>query len=141
MFSSCFCSSSLFISSFCFSFLSFDGFLLYYNTLEFLSFSFVWIYWMFLICGYPGVQVCWPMTISTCFKLIVIQVQTHSKRSTFFTTLPHILYFWCNYLFIVVTVAFTFFCLLISILLSSVVGPQSLLCIYFFSIGSYFFST
>ena len=49
----------------------------------------------FLICGYHGVHVSWTITTPTCSELIVIQVQTHSKRSTIFTSLPHILWFWC----------------------------------------------
>lgn len=52
LFSSCFC-SSLFIS----------------------SFSFFFCGLMVLICLYPGFQVYWPMSISVCFELIIIQVQ------------------------------------------------------------------
>lgn len=40
---------------------------------------------MFLICGYHGIHIGWPA--SPCFKLVLIWIQTHSKRSTFFTPL------------------------------------------------------
>ena len=72
---------------------------------------------MFLICGYHGVQVYWLITISTCFKLIVIQVQTHSKRSAFLLLSPTC----CDFdvlfyiiillllLFIIVIITFTIF--------------------------------
>ena len=45
---------------------------------------FLCIYCMFLVCGYHGVCICCPITISTWFKLIIFQVQKHSKRFTFF---------------------------------------------------------
>ena len=41
-------------------------------------FGFV-IYYIFLIYGYHGIQVCWSITISTCF--IVIQIQAYSAKS------------------------------------------------------------
>ena len=78
LYSSCYCSFSLFISSsFCFFFC---GLMIFFcSMLEFFYFSFLCIFYMFLICDYPGLQVYWPIIISTCFKLIVMQVQTHSK--------------------------------------------------------------
>ena len=85
-------------------------------------FWFLWICYMFLICGYDGVHVCWPMTVSACFKLIVIQVQIHFKRSSFI--LSYLMF--CDFavlfyifmlillLFIIVIIAFTLVCFLIS---------------------------
>ena len=46
--------------------------------LKFISIWFV-IYYIFLIYGYHGIQVCWSITISTCF--IVIQIQAYSAKS------------------------------------------------------------
>ena len=80
-------------------------------------FWFLWIYYMFLICGFDGVHVCWPMTISACFKLIVIQI--HFKRCSFmlsslmfcdFAVLFYI-FMLILLLFIMVIIAFTFSCL------------------------------
>ena len=80
---------------------------------------------LFLICGNHGVQDCWPTAIPPCFTLKVTQVQTHSKRFTFYTPVLHILWFWCSTLhfhadpFTVypVRIAFTIFnCFLISVL-------------------------
>lgn len=62
----------------------FDDFHLYYAQVSFyLVFR---IYYIFLIYGYHGFQVCWSITISTCF--IVIQIQAHSKCSKFFYSPP-----------------------------------------------------
>ena len=36
------------------------------------SFWFIWIYCMFLICGYPLFQVCLHLPLSTCLRLVVI---------------------------------------------------------------------
>ena len=33
---------------------------------------FLCIYYKFLFCGYQRIQICWPRTISACFKLVVI---------------------------------------------------------------------
>ena len=74
---------------------------------------------MFLICGYDGVHVCGPMAISACFKLIVIQVQIHFKRSSLilsslmfcdFAVLFYI-FMLILLLFIIVIIAFTLSCL------------------------------
>ena len=68
---------------------------------------------------------CWPVAIPPCFTLKVTPVQTHSKTSTFYTPVSHILWFWCSTLhfhadpFTVypVRIAFTIFnCFLISVL-------------------------
>ena len=75
-----------------------------------------------LICGYQDVHICWP--ISTCFKQIVLQVQTHSKRSTFFYSLSSLcifdlifyIFMFIPLLTIVVILECIIFCLLISIL-------------------------
>ena len=77
-----------------------------------------------LICGYQDVHICWPITISTCFKQIVLQVQTHSKRSTFFYSLSSLcvfdlifyIFMFIPLLTIVVILESIIFCLLISIL-------------------------
>ena len=81
---------------------------------------------IFLICGYHGVQVCWPIPLYACFELSVILVQTCEKISSFF--LPRPQPFWdfdaIFYLFgpilllcIVVIIMFTvFFIVLIYVL-------------------------
>ena len=38
------------------------------KMLKFLSFCFLWICCMFLICGYHEVLVCWPVIMCTFFK-------------------------------------------------------------------------
>lgn len=44
--------------------------IIFLNTmLVFLSFTFLCTYCRFLICSYHGVGICWPIIISTCFKL------------------------------------------------------------------------
>ena len=79
--------------------------ILFCSVFEFLSFCFLWIYCMFLICSYHGVQVCLPITISTCFKLVVIQVQTDSKSSAFLCfPLPHFMIYVLFYLFMPVVI-------------------------------------
>lgn len=53
------------------------------------SFWFLWIHCMLFISAYPVFQICWPLPISTCFRLVVSHIglnifYTHThKRSTF----------------------------------------------------------
>ena len=67
----CFC-SSLFISSFCWPFCGSMGFFVSIACLISFCFGFFESFVCFLTCSYSGVQVCWPIPISTWFKLIVI---------------------------------------------------------------------
>ena len=82
LFSSCFlvllCSFLLFVSTIVVWWL-FLG-----SMLGFLSFWLLCVYCRFLICVYHGVHTHLSINTSTCFKLVVNLVQTHSKRSTFF---------------------------------------------------------
>ena len=95
----CFSGSSLLCLLFVFCFFFFCGLIFFCSNFELLPFCF-WGLTLFLICGFDGVQVCCPLTLSTCFKLIIIEVQTHSNRSIFYTPLPHILWFWCPILYL-----------------------------------------
>lgn len=66
------CSFLLFFPFFCWIIFS-------CSMLEFLSFQFLWVHYILFICGYQRVQICWPITTSIWFKLIVIKVQIYSK--------------------------------------------------------------
>ena len=48
-----------------------------------------------LIYGYLGFHICWSITVSSCFKLILIEVQISSKRSTVLHPPPYFL-FWMS---------------------------------------------
>lgn len=88
-FSGCFKILLFIRSSFCFHFCDL---MIFSSMFVFLSFEVLCIYYMFFVCGYHWVHICWYRTTSTCFKLEVILVQTHSKKkSTVFIPLPHIL--------------------------------------------------
>ena len=97
----------------------------------------VCIYCTFLTCGYHRVPKCWPVIISTCFKLVVVYTQTQSKRSTFlllyltFCVFDVIFYIFMliPWLFTIVKVALTIFCLLIYTL-AYLIDWSSLLTIY-----------
>ena len=68
--SSRFCSCSLFIPCFCFY--RYGLMIFFTSVFGFLSCQFLCIYCRLLIYGYQGVHICWPIIVSTCFKLIVI---------------------------------------------------------------------
>ena len=77
-----------------------------------------------------GVHVYWPITISTCFKLIIIQVQTNSLRDSFCPSLTFCDFDVLVYIFmpvfllsVVVIIAFIFFCFLIYILTHVIFNP------------------
>ena len=79
MFSSCFCTYFLFL-------LFVFRFVVWWFSFVFCLNSFLfWLLWissMFLICDCCGVQIliCWPITISTCFKVIGIQLKYVVKK-------------------------------------------------------------
>ena len=91
----------------------------------FLYFQFLCIYGRFLNCGYYEVDIYWPVTISTRFKLIKSFKFKHIPKDLhFFTPLSHVLCFWCHILHLHVYLLIVYcsynwfykFCLLIFVL-------------------------
>ena len=82
MFSSWCYVSPLFLS---FSFLSFFfGCMISFNfVLMSSSFWFLWMYYLFLICGSSVFYVCLPLILSACFRLIVIWLKNILMKTVY----------------------------------------------------------
>ena len=81
------------------------------SMLAFLSHLFLCMYHRFLICAYHGIHMCWSITISACFKQVVLEIQASTKGPKFInsTIFHYTLCFWCYILHLCVC-PFTDYC-------------------------------
>ena len=135
-------------SLFCSSMIFFSG------MLAFLSHLFLCMYHRFLIHAYHGIHICWSITISTCFKQVVFELQASTKGPKFIniTTFHYTLCFWCYILHLYVCpftdyYSYIWFCILFLLLifiLADLRGGISVFAVYlplvvgFFILSRYF---
>ena len=97
LFSSCFLSSSLFISSFVFPIMVW--WFPFVVAWVFFFFFFLRFYFRVFICGYPGINVCLVIIISTCLNWQSFKFK-HSLKIYILNFPPEILCFWCPILYL-----------------------------------------